>query len=1424
MSAARKTVRVFVSSTFRDMHAERDHLVTVVFPELRERLEALGLDFFDVDLRWGVPRAGSDGERANSWAYCKKWIERTEPFFLALLGQRYGWVPPPEEIADPDDRRRYAGLSITEMEVRHAALGGRLRRRSFFYFRAAPVPAETPPEVYHEFVDEREQLRLEALKEEVCRSGQRVRRYPARWTGAGFDQLDDFGRMVLEELWSDVLRDPAYVPPDAWREALGHDPRDDPLYTGAAGPVPRALWERVVEQARPRPADPLDAETDQMAAFAEGRLRWFQGRGQELARLRQFVEEDAAPEDRLCVVGAVPGQGKSALLARLVQQLAGSPHFVLAHFVGATERSADARSLLERINAELDRHGLARSPAAAGTQDLESLRLRLEQRLADHAGRRIVLVLDALNQLTAGHDLAWLPRRPGPSVRLVVSCAADPAAPPQGADARTLAALRERRPVWVDLRPLEEGDVRQVVIDYLSEYCKELDREQIDTLCGMEQARNPLYLLVMLGELRTLGGNDLNRLVPELIARMRERHPDTVSLFDWVLERLEVFGAEAVRLWCGYLAAGRAGMASRELRDLLARRLGPEAARTAPLIERGLRRYLQRRGPLLDFFHGQLREAVTRRYGVEGGRGFHADIADYFDGLWELPDARALAELPYHRIEARDPAGLRRLVRDRFFAARAEHLGDIDALLDARAVAVALAAAGDDYWDDLLACARAHCAIAERLRGDPGSVEALVCRGDVARVLAAVETETDPDRRDILGLAASVLLAEAGHAAAAGPLRTRAVAALRLDWRRPAILSQLTRVVLDRLDPAGASEPTRDPPPPEEGPAPAGVTPRTTVPATEQVLAQLTGNDMTFFLLPVLAVSALLGWWVAAVAPLPATVPWSFRLLLGVLVALWAGMGCYGAYDWYRRALRRSGNVAGTLAGLLLAASQVPSGEQRRLLLLALRHRGMLRGAGVVLLRAEDFGPALDIQLRAARAAGDLSALLRALSVADKECAAVLVRLLRQLDPQELAALRGAGGSLPFWLLAGTADLAPEPELLGRCSDLGNDPGARLQRAATATLARALLAGLRLQKRWRNWKEEFQADLGNAVRGLWRRLLGVRLDLGLVKGLLWALVMLPAGAGVFLFFLGLAVFVLPLGVVMILVGQTHDVYGLAPDAWQDGKELERRLDQAALYPIPLLAAFDGRHFRAPVLARMILTGQLGGGAGRFAPVEVRSVVWRLARQRLLGRRADLVLAALGDGGVIEAAATLPAAPDRARPARAVGPAEHDRQLARTLPLTRGRNLLLTGTLAAVGTGLWAIALHRFSPDSPWTWALTTGLILAGVFTLLQPVGGRGAGGGLSNTVMLKGGGLVQLVVLGCFVLWCWLPVWNLAFWATTLSALAITNLLAPEFIARWRGAGLLYPTWARLWRRRLFVVALAAVGCVGLAWVAALLL
>ena len=50
-----KTVRVFISSTFRDMHAELDHLVKVIFPALREKLEKHRVYLIDIDLRGRHP-------------------------------------------------------------------------------------------------------------------------------------------------------------------------------------------------------------------------------------------------------------------------------------------------------------------------------------------------------------------------------------------------------------------------------------------------------------------------------------------------------------------------------------------------------------------------------------------------------------------------------------------------------------------------------------------------------------------------------------------------------------------------------------------------------------------------------------------------------------------------------------------------------------------------------------------------------------------------------------------------------------------------------------------------------------------------------------------------------------------------------------------------------------------------------------------------------------------------------------------------------------------------------------------------------------------------------------------------------------------------------------------------------------------------
>jgi Domain of unknown function (DUF4062) len=148
-------VPVFVSSTFNDMHAERDYLVKRVFPELQDWCEERKLRLVDIDLRWGVTEA--DASNKNAVKICLEYINKCRPFFLCFLGQRHGYAPGEGGISDktfdefPDLRSElHPTASITELEIRHAIfrpLAARdpenprrlirynLAKHAFFYFR-----------------------------------------------------------------------------------------------------------------------------------------------------------------------------------------------------------------------------------------------------------------------------------------------------------------------------------------------------------------------------------------------------------------------------------------------------------------------------------------------------------------------------------------------------------------------------------------------------------------------------------------------------------------------------------------------------------------------------------------------------------------------------------------------------------------------------------------------------------------------------------------------------------------------------------------------------------------------------------------------------------------------------------------------------------------------------------------------------------------------------------------------------------------------------------------------------------------------------------------------------------------------------------------------------------------------------------------
>src|SRR5207247_1394507 len=87
-----KSRPIFISSTFRDMHAERDHLRHHVFPRLEEELLKRRHHLEWIDLRQGVQSGEAATEEQRELIVlkvCLDEIKRSRPFLIVLLGDRY---------------------------------------------------------------------------------------------------------------------------------------------------------------------------------------------------------------------------------------------------------------------------------------------------------------------------------------------------------------------------------------------------------------------------------------------------------------------------------------------------------------------------------------------------------------------------------------------------------------------------------------------------------------------------------------------------------------------------------------------------------------------------------------------------------------------------------------------------------------------------------------------------------------------------------------------------------------------------------------------------------------------------------------------------------------------------------------------------------------------------------------------------------------------------------------------------------------------------------------------------------------------------------------------------------------------------------------------------------------------------------------
>lgn len=207
----RRVIRIFLSSTFADLNTERTYLAKYVFPRLRYNLKKYNISLMDIDLRWGITE--DEAKSGQTLKICLEQIQNTHPFFIGILGNRYGWIPEPEFCKDIPLNKEDKDKSITEIEIRHGVLNSGVETNSAFFIK----------ETDEDFGEEQEKKeKLDTLKTEIRNSS-----YPVKL----FKDEKELGDMIEDTImgWIKKYYNLNYVTKEELVEATQKQLLDDYL-------------------------------------------------------------------------------------------------------------------------------------------------------------------------------------------------------------------------------------------------------------------------------------------------------------------------------------------------------------------------------------------------------------------------------------------------------------------------------------------------------------------------------------------------------------------------------------------------------------------------------------------------------------------------------------------------------------------------------------------------------------------------------------------------------------------------------------------------------------------------------------------------------------------------------------------------------------------------------------------------------------------------------------------------------------------------------------------------------------------------------------------------------------------------------------------------------------------------------------------
>ncbi len=186
-------IRVFLSSTFSDMQETRNYLTRKIFPKIEQECARRGVTFSVLDLRWGITE--NESKNGKVIEICIDEINRTRPFFIGLVGERYGWIPDKQEIEKNRHlEEKYPWVreyierrcSITEIEMQYGVLDNDSIQDAYFFLK------RTKP---HATSENEEEEKLSGLRKTIIeKAGE------GKCTAEIYSSVEELGRLLHDRL------------------------------------------------------------------------------------------------------------------------------------------------------------------------------------------------------------------------------------------------------------------------------------------------------------------------------------------------------------------------------------------------------------------------------------------------------------------------------------------------------------------------------------------------------------------------------------------------------------------------------------------------------------------------------------------------------------------------------------------------------------------------------------------------------------------------------------------------------------------------------------------------------------------------------------------------------------------------------------------------------------------------------------------------------------------------------------------------------------------------------------------------------------------------------------------------------------------------------------------------------------------------